>query len=60
LVEEQGGLQRARKLLNQHSRGNAIRILKKFQDFLPCDSPTISKEQLFARYQESIHIQLAA
>jgi hypothetical protein len=53
------GLQQLRSLLNDRSRGNASRILRKYGAFLPREAG-IDANQLFRRYQESVSRQLAA
>jgi hypothetical protein len=53
------GLHRLRSLLNQRSRGNASRIIRKYGDFLPREGG-IDEGQIFQRYRESVSRQLAA
>jgi hypothetical protein len=59
LIQEQG-LQRARFALNEQSRGNADRILKRLSDFIPSNGYRLTAEELFERYQESVRRQLIA
>ena len=59
LILEQG-LQRARFLLNDQSKGNADRILKTVADFIPSEGFGVTSEDIFSRYQESVGKQLRA
>jgi hypothetical protein len=59
LIVADMGMHRFRALLNKHSPGNATRILRKMQPFLPRDVGTDAKK-LFEIYQESVIRQLAA
>jgi hypothetical protein len=54
------GLQRTRFSLNEQSRGNADRILKDYEDFIPAEGHWITSGELFERYQESVSKQLRA
>jgi hypothetical protein len=53
------GVHELRSLINEHSRGNASRILRRYEAFLPRESG-IDAGQLFQRYRESVGRQLAA
>lgn len=59
LVQETG-FHRTKQFLNQHSKRNANRILKRVVDFLPSDEVLISPEKLTEIYRESVSKQLAA
>jgi hypothetical protein len=55
------GMQRLRKFVNRHSKGNAARMFAQFAEFLPSASgEALSEEGLYGRYRESIARQLAA
>jgi len=53
------GVHQLRSLLNERSRGNASRILRKYAAFLRCEAG-IDANQLFRRHQESVGRQLTA
>jgi len=59
LVREQG-LQRARYLINEQSKGNADRILRTTADFIPSNGHRLTSDELFERYQDSVTRQLRA
>jgi hypothetical protein len=59
LVQERG-FHRAKQFLNQYSKRNANRILKRAADFLPSDDISICSERLLEIYRESVSKQLAA
>ena len=59
LVQERG-FHRAKQFLNQYSKRNTNRILKRVADFLPSNDILISSEKLLEIYQGSVSKQLVA
>jgi hypothetical protein len=59
LVHERG-FHRAKQFLNQYSKRNTNRILKRVSDFLPSDEVLICSEKLLDIYKASVSRQLAA
>lgn len=60
-LRAQMGMQRFRKFVNRHSKGNASRMIEQYAEFLNCESETlITSETLFGIYRESMMRQLAA
>ena len=59
LILEQG-LQRARNIINEQSKGNADRILGTVAAFIPSNGCRMSCDELFALYQDSVDKQLRA
>jgi hypothetical protein len=57
---EREGIHRVRQFLNEHSKRNASRILKRYAEFLPADGCFISPKGLYERYRNSVALQLAA
>jgi hypothetical protein len=59
MLIEQHGYHRARQELKRLSPTNVNRILERYREFLPGDT-RVTKEDLLAKYRESVSVQLAA
>jgi len=59
-LRERWGMQRLKKFLNKHSKGNAARICDEYSDFFTEAGTVITADTLYAIYQESVTRQLSA
>jgi hypothetical protein len=59
VVREQGCIQNAVRFANKRSPGNGARFAKRFSGFLAGSEFTLTEEQIFFRYRESVLKQLA-
>jgi hypothetical protein len=59
-LREQNGMQRLRKFMNKHSRGNAARMCEQFSGFFVASSNIITGERLYEIYRRSVEKQLAS
>lgn len=60
VIQELGGVHRARAWLNKYSDGNAARTLRKLSDFLPASGHGVSVQGIGEAYRHSVQKQLAA